>query len=543
MQPSPPRAWPQPPAPSSRELSFVALALWAMSLALIGFVLYADQEQLRGIEILATGWLSPLAGNFAWYANPLFLWSIYCLLRGRPALGPTVLAILLSLDTLRFSRYPLDEGGGATLVYGYGWGAVLWLAALGVLASATGTHQIETRLAAGSAKASGEWLRPTGFAWCLLVFVAAAYLAAHDRRHANTAELERLSGLAFKRYPVCGAEDPVVAQPLMNFAGTLEVTLPEASRLSGASPFDRPTALLAWGVPVVRVAGRDYSYASAGTSKVLTSVPASSPPAATLAVTVSDIDGSRKIGATLIDEKAKRTVFDRGWQMMIGGRYCPDYSTYPDENQQPRKLLAAALGMQGPPPGSAAPIVRQRYPTDNTVTGVIVGRIDPLRSAERSDSRPAHSRVSPLPPENLLRPWNRNCPAAVGWDAAGSVASPVRPDTGAPFMVGERAFYHPQRRNDYYVLCAGEHAYLYSGFHRERGYELAIEKRRLSDFGVAWSGTVVINDRGLTLRRQVRLDLEYVEEGTDGVAMGLVEQGTDWSAVVKAPLQLTLGPR
>ncbi len=100
---------------------------------------------------------------------------------------------------------------------------------------------------------------------------------------------------------------------------------------------------------------------------------------------------------------------------------------------------------------------------------------DPIKSAERRDSQPAHSLVSPSPPENLLRPWNRNCPAAVGWDAAGSVASPVRPDTGAPFMVGERAFYHPQRRNDYYALCAGEHAYLYSGSHRERGYALAIE--------------------------------------------------------------------
>jgi hypothetical protein len=524
-------------------LSFVALALWVMSLALIGFVLYAEQEQLRGIEILATGWLSPLAVNFAWYANPLFLWSIYCLLRGRPALGPTVLAVLLSLDTLRFSRYPLDEGGGATLVYGYGWGAVLWLAALGVLASATGTHQIEKRLAAGSGKGSGEWLRPTGFGLCLLVLVAAAYLAAHDRRHANTAELERLSGLAFKRYPVCGAEDPVVAQPLMNFAGTLEVTLPEASRLSGASPFDRPTALLAWGVPVVRVAGRDYSYASAGTSKVLTSVPASSPPAATLAVTVSNIGGSSMIAATLIDETAKRTVFDQGWQMMIGGRYCPDYSTFPDENQQPRKLLAAALGVQGPPPGPATPNVRQRYPIDNTVTGVMVGRIHPLRSAERSDREPAHSIVSPLTAKNLLQPWNRKCPAAVGWDAAGSEGSPVRLDTGWPFMVGDRAFYHPQRRNDYYVLCAGEHAYLYSGSSGERRYELTIEKRRLSDFSEAWSGYVVINDQEFLSKGHVRLDLEYVEEGTDGVTMGLIEQGTDWSAVVKAPLQLTLGPR
>ena len=47
---------------------------------------------------------------------------------------------------------------------------------------------------------------------------------------------------------------------------------------------------------------------------------------------------------------------------------------------------------------------------------------------------------------------------------------------------------------------------------------------------------VVINDQALIFKRQVRLDLEYVEEGTDGVAMGLIEQGTDWSAVVKAPL-------
>jgi hypothetical protein len=173
----------------------------------------------------------------------------------------------------------------------------------------------------------------------------------------------------------------------------------------------------------------------------------------------------------------------------------------------------------------------------------MVGRIEPLRSAERSDRQPARPFASPSKPANVLQPWNRKCPAAVGWDGAGSEGSPVRLDTGWPFMVGERAFYHPQRRNDYYVLCAGEHAYFYSGSVRERGYDLTIEKRRLSDFSEAWSGYVVINDPAFVFKRHVRLDLEYVEEGAEGVTMGLIEKGTDWSAVVKAPLQLTLGPR
>lgn len=60
---------------------------------------------------------------------------------------------------------------------------------------------------------------------------------------------------------------------------------------------------------------------------------------------------------------------------------------------------------------------------------------------------------------------------------------------------------------------------------------------------MAWSGRAVINDQALVFNRHVRLDLEYVEEGADGVTIGLIETGTDWSAIVKAPLQLTLGPR
>lgn len=530
---------PRLPRPSAKALSLVALTLWVASLALTGLVLYAKQERVTGAAILAFGWLSPLVGNFAWFANPLFLWSLLRLRFGKPAVGLALLSTLLSLDAFRFSRYLLDEGGATTPVYGYGWGFVLWLAALLVLLAAAGTRQIETRLEANGADDTSEWLRPIGFALCIAMLMAAGYLAFQDRKQANSVERERLSGLVFKRGPVCGTNEPSVQQPLGRDSGPVEVKLSEGAYAGNSHPFNKPTDLLQWGIPVVRVAGRDYSYAPAGDGQILTSVPASTPVAAVLAVAVSAVEGRLQIGAKLVEQPTERTVFDQVWrQEAQGARYCPDYSGFPREGEQPRKLMSEALAVHSPPAGVQGQVARPREPADNRVNAVILSNTDGPGLTEQSNHLPARSVAGQGTGAGARRPWigNRNCPDNVGWDGWGSEGSPVRLDTGWPFMVGERAFY-PGHRERYNALCSGDHAYLFFGVARDGKYYLTIEKRRLSDFHQAWAGIVVIQDQLLSTGDDV-LKVDTVDEGADGLTIGLTNEQTGRRAVITAPLRL-----
>lgn len=494
---------------------------------------------MTGAEILAMGWLSPLVGNFAWFANPLFLWALIRLQARKRAVGLTVLAVLLALDTFRLSNYVLDEGGGSTTVYAYGWGGVLWFASLCVLTAAAGTRQIEARIESGGVDGADEWLRPIGFALCISMLMAAGCLAIRDREHANSVERERLSGLVFKRGPVCDADDPSVLQPLNRNSGPLEVKLSEGIYTGSGHPFNRPTHLLKWGIPVVRVAGRDYSYAPAGDGQILTSVPASATAGAVLAVAVSLVEGRLQIGAKLVEQATERTVFDQVWRAEAkGARYCPDYSTFPKEGEQPRKLMTEALAVQSPTAGGYGQVARPREPADNRVNAVIVSNTDDLGLAEQSNPQPINSAVPQSNEVGARRPWtgNRSCPDNVGWDGWGS-DSPVRLDTGWPFMVGDRAFY-PGRRERYNALCAGDHAYLFFGIARDGKYYLTLEKRRLSDFHRAWSGTVVIQNQDLSTGDDV-LKVDTVDEGADGLTIGLTKEKPRRTVVVKAPLPLS----
>jgi len=531
---------PRRPRPSAKTLSHVALSLWVASLALTGLVLYAKQQRMTGVGILALGWLSPLIGNFAWFANPLFLWSLLRLRFGKPAVGLALLSVLLSLDAFRFSKYLLNEGGGSTPVYGYGWGFVLWLAALLVLLAAAGTRQIETRLEANSEENIDEWLRPMGFALCITMLITAGYLAIQDRTHANGIERERLSGLAFKRGPVCRAAEPSVQQPMGRNSGPVEVKFSEGAYSGIEYPFNRPTDLLEWGIPIVRFAGRDYSYASAGDGKVLTSVPASTPPAGVLAVAVSVVEGRQQIGAKLVEQYSERTVFDQVWRQEAQGvRYCPDYSIFPKEGEQPRKLMSEALSVQSPPSGVQGQVARPREPADNRVNAVILSNTVGPGLAESSNQQPARSVEGQGNVASARRPWmgNRNCPSHVGWDGWGAAGSPVSVNTGVPFMVGDRAFY-PGYRDSFKALCEGDHAYLFFGVVRGDKYYLTIEKRMLSDFRQVWSGIVVIQDQFLATGNDV-LQVDKVDEGADGLTISLTKEQTGRHAVITAPLRLT----
>lgn len=89
--------------------------------------------------------------------------------------------------------------------------------------------------------------------------------------------------------------------------------------------------------------------------------------------------------------------------------------------------------------------VHPRDPIANIVTGVMMGRMDALRSAERTNRQQAPDAFnSPLARPSAIEPWNRKCPLRSGGTVhdpkpAQSVSTPDGPSWSA-----KRACYHPR---------------------------------------------------------------------------------------------------
>lgn len=153
---------------------------------------------LSGIEVLLEGWLSPVAANFAWFANPLFLIAAFNVISGKPAPALALTAAVLGFDAFRFSELP----SAVTMhpVYGLGWGAVVWLAALLLMMAAAGTLQYEIRSSIWWKDRGFEWLKPLAFAALVVLLGATGYFSTYGRLHSEALDQPQLPlGLAFKR--------------------------------------------------------------------------------------------------------------------------------------------------------------------------------------------------------------------------------------------------------------------------------------------------------------------------------------------------------
>lgn len=334
---------------SSTMMTSAALILWMSSLFLTGIASYSTENSFSGLGILAMGWLSPLAFNFAWFANLFFWWSAVEVFSGRVPLKASLLALLLSLDTIRFTEIVLNESGGSTPVFGYGWGAVLWFVAIVLMLAAVGARRREL----GTKR---DVLQPFALALAVLTIAIVGYLALHDRAVANSDEAERLTNIAFKRGKICAAPDPAVENPIKRLSGPLEILFPKERRES-MYPFEDVERLLNWGIPTVRFNNVDYSLVGADSSspciggkecKTWKRKSSDELPAAKLYVTKVY---QKSIGAKLIETESGRVVFDQTWiredYQLNTDIYCPAYNGFPSEADQPRRLLTQALGLRG----------------------------------------------------------------------------------------------------------------------------------------------------------------------------------------------------
>jgi hypothetical protein len=126
------------PSKAASPFLGAAVGLWLVSLALPGFIVQGRTEVWNGGNIL---WLGLLFGwavlGFAVYANLFFVpVAIRLFLGKRPTIAVGLMLVLAA--TLPFFRGVIaDEGSGAVLpVVSWGWGAVLWIVAIVLLALA-----------------------------------------------------------------------------------------------------------------------------------------------------------------------------------------------------------------------------------------------------------------------------------------------------------------------------------------------------------------------------------------------------------------------
>jgi hypothetical protein len=430
--------------------------------------------------------------NFAWFANPLFLLSSYRVLQGKSAVGLSFATALVAADSFRVDTMPMNAAGHTSTIYGFGWGWFAWFAALLILISAAGTQRSEQD--AGSATAANlvRHTRLLGFVLLSVFVCSIAYLAVADRIRASGSERARLAHATFKIGPVCAATEPTAQQRFGDVSGSIEVLSQNARAES--YPHDLALALLKWGLPVVKVGPRDYSYVAAGDRVLLTSVPSIAPVVGRLAV--QSISGQGKVEHRKIEitrASDGHLMFSQTWRPELRGNqvYCPDFSMYPKTGEEPRKAISEVLGLNWSTEipdekfdhvangrdvkgsvverGWLSPTTRTMHPHLPEATTWDIRRVDDL----------VGRRVHGCPPDVALGGGNRD----------ELMRGPLR----TAISIGDRAYY-VQLRHRHMLICRGDAVYLHAGGASRDGFYLHVEKRMLSDFRQVWSTRLEVAD-------------------------------------------------
>lgn len=121
-----------------------ALALGALWLAAVLYVvslnlpalLFAAHEPVSGGSLLAIGWMGFMGGQFAWFANPLWLTAAVFTgtRRYRLAAWFSLAAVLLAQHSFSARHYYFNEAE-STPIAGLGTAFWVWVAALSVSAA------------------------------------------------------------------------------------------------------------------------------------------------------------------------------------------------------------------------------------------------------------------------------------------------------------------------------------------------------------------------------------------------------------------------
>lgn len=468
------------------------------------------------------GWLSPLVFNFAWFANVFYMYGVLSIVKGKLVRISPILAVVLSLDTFRYSQHLLNEGGATTPVYGYGWGAFIWLISIYLLLIAAGTRQAESATSNRSHfKAQG--MRVLGIVLIAITAIGTVSLSLNDKANANKEELTRLSEVAFKRGDVCSVEPPSMIEPIKEFSGPLEIRISENS-LHANYPFIQIKTLLSWGIPSIRINKQDYYL----NKNKLISSPSSGGAQALLEVI--EIYGE-SIQARLTEVKANRIVFDFTWKRqdypVNTNIYCPGYSSFPQLDELPRSLLVKALDIMKTKIDEES-TANVRIKKNRIVNGVIVNRASGGLTRKMRDE--LWKKTATDKSNQYHHIFNINCPDNIGWDGTGYDAST---NTGWPYKI-DGDVYYLGTRTTYRSTCEEDAVYIYSMHPTRNDYRINIKKRSKIGFVDVWAGIIIV--KGITTSNKHAFYIESVKDNEERALVELVDNKNGDILFIEFPL-------
>lgn len=112
---------------------WICLALFASSLAFTGFYVGEAREPSAALQLLLMGWLGPLDGHFAWFANVFLLAALIKSNRPKTSLVLALIALAFALSFLGYKKIIVSEAPSYGRIEAYGWGYALWIASMGYL--------------------------------------------------------------------------------------------------------------------------------------------------------------------------------------------------------------------------------------------------------------------------------------------------------------------------------------------------------------------------------------------------------------------------
>jgi len=110
---------------SSAIVLSITVVAYVASLLLTGIV--TSNEVMLGGGALLLGWLGPLAGSFAWFANPLLIFAMY-FSKEKPVAAKLAVFFGFALALTAFGLKTMPNDNDSAMVLGFGAGYYLWLA-------------------------------------------------------------------------------------------------------------------------------------------------------------------------------------------------------------------------------------------------------------------------------------------------------------------------------------------------------------------------------------------------------------------------------
>jgi hypothetical protein len=162
----------------------ISFACYLVCLLLPGYYIGEQFEPQMSIPALVWGWLGPLDGHFAWFANPLFFLALIYSNRPRRSSVFGFIGLALALSFLFYKRIVVSEAPTYASIVAYGWGYGLWVASLAVLA----TGQLVRDL---TAEARRALMASVGAGAAVLLIYSIYYIIGSDSPRVIRAERNR----------------------------------------------------------------------------------------------------------------------------------------------------------------------------------------------------------------------------------------------------------------------------------------------------------------------------------------------------------------